>query len=81
MYEDASNMLYETMPILTEKRNKTCLTLNLAYLEGGSSTMSLKHYMTTSIIGSVQPELSLKVSMMTTITGFHPTLIRPKTNL
>jgi hypothetical protein len=42
---------------------------------------SLKHSMTTSIIGSVQPELGQKVSMMTIIIGLRPTLIRYKTNL
>jgi hypothetical protein len=33
--------------------------------------------MTTSIIGSVQPELGLKVVMMTTIIGLHPTINKP----
>jgi hypothetical protein len=34
---------------------------------------------TTSIIGSVQPELGLKMSMTTTIIRVHPTINRPYT--
>jgi hypothetical protein len=38
----------------------------------------LKHFKTTAIIESVQPEYGLKQSMTATIIGLHPARIRPK---